>query len=376
MTTPTNARPALAPTRPGLLARVFATPDELGSLPHAWLLFLGFFIVPMLAMPISGSRFWLCVSGIAVFLPMYYAAFRRSGRAMYGPIAGITLLGMLLTPINLGANVFFNYAAFLCGQAMAPRRAFVAVGFMCAWMLAASYALDLPDYYFYPGIIVALGLVGISINIRQQDLANSALKRSQEEVHRLGQMAERERIARDLHDVLGHTLSVITLKADLASKLLKDDPAAAARELEELAATSREALASVRETVGNYRRVGFGDELDAAKTALKRADVALATDVDDVSLSARHATLLALVVREAVTNIIRHARAAHCQISLKQDDETITLRISDDGIGFDGGEGQGMTGMRERLAVLGGRMDIESNNGTHLIIHLPTSLNP
>ncbi|MEO1574190.1 MAG: sensor histidine kinase, partial [Pseudomonadota bacterium] len=250
----------------------------------------------------------------------------------------------------------------------------IAVGLMCTWMLVASYALTLPIWFYLPGIIVSAGLVGISISERKQQLANSALSRSREEVRRLARMAERERIARDLHDVLGHTLSVITLKAELAGKLVDSDPERAREEMAEVAATSREALASVRETVGNYRRVGLSDEIHTARQSLKRAGVALVTHVDDVSLSPRHETLLALIVREATTNVIRHAGASECELTLQRADGEITLVIADNGQGFDGGEGQGMTGMRERLAVLGGTLHVAGHNGTTLTIRVPESL--
>lgn len=375
MSPDSNAVTAAAADGPGFLRRIFATPKALGMLPHAWLLFLGFFIMGMLNMSVRDPIFWACIGGMMVFIPVYYAAFRRCGRAIYPHIGIITLLGMLFTPVNFGATVFFNYAAYLCGQAMAPRRALIAVGLMCAWMLTASYALNLPIWYYLPGIIVSAGLVGISISERKQQLANSALSRSRQEVRRLAQMAERERIARDLHDVLGHTLSVITLKAELASKLVDTDPERAREEIAQVAATSREALASVRETVGNYRRVGLADEIETARHSLKRAGVSLLSRVDDLTLSPRHETLLALIVREATTNVIRHAGASQCELTLTRKDGEITLVISDNGQGFDGGEGQGMTGMRERLAVLGGTLQIAGYNGTSLTIRVPESLN-
>lgn len=365
--------PADVPAK-SLVRRMFATPKELGFLPHAWLFFLFFFVLGMTSMPVNGLAFWACIGAIVVFIPTYYASFRREGRAMYPQIAVITLIGMIFTPINFGANVFFHYAAFQCGQAMAPRRAMIAVGCMCLWMLAASFVLDLPNYYYLPGIIVALGLAGISISERRQQLANSALRRSREEVHRLAQMAERERIARDLHDVLGHTLSVITLKAELAGKLVDSKPDEARAELRQIAATSRDALASVRETVSNYRRVGLVDELSDARDTLTRAGVNLQVDAPDIKLAPRHETLLALIVREATTNIIRHANASDARITVSSGNGTIELVVEDNGQGLDGGEGQGITGMRERLAVLGGQLIIDGHNGTRLTVRVPESL--
>lgn len=356
-----------------LLRRIFSTPEELGFLPHVWLMFLGFFILQMIPMDILSVPFALSVAALVVFIPAYYAAFRREGRAMYRPIAIITLLGLLMTPVNLGSNVFFNYAAHLCGQAMSAARALIAVVLMCLWMLAATYALDLPSWYAGPGILVSLGLVGMSISERRRELANSALRRSQEEVHRLAQMAERERIARDLHDVLGHTLSVITLKAELASKLIDQQPAKARAELEQIASTSRAALSSVRDTVSGYRRVGLTDQIEDARNSLRSAGLSFGSDIAPVTLRPREETMLALVVREAVTNIIRHANATACRIELKRDEQGLVLNVSDNGQGFDGDEGQGLTGMRERLAVLDGSLTLHTKNGTRLEVRLPGS---
>ncbi|MFK7886049.1 MAG: sensor histidine kinase [Gammaproteobacteria bacterium] len=359
-----------------LLKRVFATPKELGFLPHAWLVFLSFFVVQMIPMKPMSLPFGLCVVALLVFIPTYYAAFRREGRAMYRPIAIISLLGMLLTPINLGSNVFFNFAAHMCGQAMSARRAMVAVGLMCAWMLLASYALSLPWWYWGPGIIVAVGLLGISINDRRRQLADSALRRSREEVHRLAQIAERERIARDLHDVLGHTLSVITLKAELAGKLIDKDPAKAQTELAQIAQTSRAALANVRETVSGYRRVGLADQIDDAGASLRSAGIEFESAIASTTLRPREETVLALIVREAVTNVIRHANASTCRIDVARDEQGLVMNVIDNGQGFDSDEGQGLTGMRERLTVLNGTLTVRSNEGTHLQVKLPGAGRP
>lgn len=373
------ATPAARPRPNGPRAafrRMIATPEQLGFLPHMWLVFLGFFIANMWPMEVLSVRFGLSVLALMIFIPTYYAAFRREGRAMYKPIAVITLLGLLMTPVNLGSNVFFHYAAHLCGQAMSARRALLAVVLMCAWMVAATYALSLPYWYGGPGILVALGLVGMSISDRRRQLADSALRRSRREVHQLAQMAERERIARDLHDVLGHTLSVITLKAELAGKLVDQNPAQARTELEQIADTSRAALSSVRETVSGYRRVGLDEQIDDTRKSLHSASIHFTSDLEPVALRPREETLLALVVREAVTNVLRHANASACHISLRCEDNGITMRISDNGQGFDSDEGQGLTGMRERLAVLGGVLTIHSNDGTQLEVRLPGAGRP
>ncbi len=356
--------------------RMTATPECLGALPHMWLIFLGFFLAHMWQMDILSIRFGLCLLALIIFIPTYYAAFRREGRAMYKPIAIITMLGLVMTPVNFGSTVFFNYAAHLSGQAMSGRRAVLAVVLMCAWMLAATFALSLPFWYAGPGILVSLGLVGMSISDRRRQLADSALRRSRQEVQQLAQMAERERIARDLHDVLGHTLSVITLKAELAGKLVDSNPEQARTELEQIADTSRAALSSVRETVSGYRRVGLDEQIEDTRDSLKSVGVHFTTDVESIHLRPREETLLALVLREAVTNVLRHANASACHVSIRRDNKDILMRVSDNGQGFDSDEGQGLTGMRERLAVLGGVLTIQSNDGTQLDVRLPGAGRP
>ncbi|MFK8016395.1 MAG: sensor histidine kinase [Gammaproteobacteria bacterium] len=351
--------------------RMFATPERLGYLPHVWLLFTSFFIVQMVGMPKDQPPFWICVLALVIFVPTYYAAYRREGHAIFGPLTIIALLGAVLGPINLGSTVFFHFAAYLSGMATGARNALLLVFGMCAWMLLVAWIFGLPSYYYIPGIIVCLGLVGISIHERQTQLADSALRRSQEEVHHLAQLAERERIARDLHDVVGHTLSMITLKAELASKLLTTDPERGAAELREIAQTSREALASVRETVSGYRKIGLAEQIREAHRALASANVTLDTQIDDAPLKPRHESMLALLVREAVTNVIRHAAASHCQITLARDAQQLVLTVADNGQGFGGGEGQGLTGMRERLAALSGQLTIESQQGTRLTARVP-----
>jgi two-component system sensor histidine kinase DesK len=194
---------------------------------------------------------------------------------------------------------------------------------------------------------------------------------AQEEVEHLAKVAERERIARDLHDVLGHTLSVIVLKSELASKLAERDPARAVQEIKDVERISREALAQVRSTVRGYHSLSLHAEAEQATATLKAAGVKVECSFALANIPASHEGVLALALREAVTNVIRHAKANCCALRLRPVDGGCELEIKDDGCGRMSPEGIGLTGMRHRVEALGGKLERDVNSGTRLVITLP-----
>ena len=215
---------------------------------------------------------------------------------------------------------------------------------------------------------------GGNIFFAQQRRADCKLRAAQEENVALAALAERERIARDLHDVLGHTLSVIVLKAELAGRLIDRDPQRAASEIAEVERTARNALAEVREAIGGYRARGLVAEIEAARRTLDAAGVTLQCDAmpsTNTGLRANEETVLALALREAVTNIVRHARATTCTLRFHMEDGQHRLTVADNGEHSATREGNGLRGMRERVEALGGRVLLDRTTGTRLLIALP-----
>jgi len=197
------------------------------------------------------------------------------------------------------------------------------------------------------------------------------LQLAHDQVEHLAKVAERERIARDLHDLLGHTLSVITLKAELARKLMDRDPERARQEMLEVEQTSRAALADVREAISGFRGDGLAAELARARKTLETAGITVHAEVGDLPLTAAQEAALALALREAITNVVRHAHAQQCTVRLARENNLCTLEIADNGKGDDGPEGNGLRGMRERLKALGGSLQRVTESGTRLVIRLP-----
>ena len=361
--------------------RVQLLPDDryLGWLPFVWLVYYpSVFYAP--AVRHASARTWV-LTGVAavVFLPLYFRGYWARGRERDGIVAAIALLGLGLAPVNPSATVFLIYAGAFAGMIPPARRALVVVGALCAAALLETWVLHLPIGVWAIALFFTAMVGGINVHFATVRGGNAALRLAREEIEHLATVAERERIARDLHDVLGHTLTLVTLKSALASRLAERDPARAAVEIREVERIAREALGEVRAAVAGYRDAGLARELAGAATMLTAAGVTVETDVAAVPLAPREEATLALVVREAVTNVARHARAATCRITLADADGTRTLAVTDDGRGMSGAGttgsfGHGLAGMRERVAALGGTLavDATAGAGTRVRVTLPT----
>ena len=330
---------------------------EVGWMPYLWLVYFGFFWLQYLFVPIGQTELKLALASNALFLIIYFSAFRRSGRTALLHVLALAALGLVWAPFNIGANAFFVFAGAFAMLVGPPRQAWtLLIGLLAAVGLLGLVAQPQP-WFWLPGLLGTFVVGAANIHFAVQERRNAALRLSQSEVRQLARVAERERIARDLHDVLGHRLSVIVLKSELAGKLLEHDPARARVEITEVERSAREALSEVREAIAGYRERSLAAELEQARLALTSADVDLDLRLDkSLTLDAQTEAVLALVIREAVTNIIRHARAHRCWIYLTrpEPDAELVLEIGDDGGGRIRPEGGGVDGMRARIEALGG----------------------
>jgi two-component system sensor histidine kinase DesK len=347
-----------------------------------WLLYTLFvFISPAAG---DGERWeWtLAAASVAVFLLLYFAywtTIERRQRLAFAAVVGIAVLGFVLTPFTSGATTYVIYAAAMVPFVASTRQALAFIATLVIGVAMVSLAYAPPGRYWLAGmttillVLVAVGNLFYADWIRR----NAQLWRAKEDVEEMAAVAERERISRDLHDLLGHTLSVIALKSELASKLARVDPAKAAEEIREVERVSRSALSEVRAAVEGFRGRGFTGELRNAARALEAAGVRLDAEGGDMQMPPRQEGILALALREAVTNVIRHARASTCRVSLRADGARCVLTVTDDGVGGPVSEGNGLAGMRERAAALGGTVTVDDSHGIRVTVALPlTSANP
>jgi two-component system sensor histidine kinase DesK len=350
-------------------------PPSRGKTPYLWLLPLSFMGWKYLYVKPAAFELLMLALTVAVFLPLYFASF-------WGPvrrtmvIAAVTCgIGVAWMPFNYSAGTFVIFACCMCTALPSVRAGFVAV--LAIVLVALGGTLMHPHIPL--GAVLPVLCVGLLVGfgtVMEEDQRRSRMQllRKQEEVEHLATIAERERISRDLHDLLGHTLSLITLKAELAGKLHGRDPDGALREVREIEQSARHALAEVRSAVTGYRQTGFAHELACARASLSAAQVDMTAHIQDFVLPAAAENVMSLALREAVTNIVRHAGATHCEVSLVLQDKMIVFRVVDNGKAQPGRvlqRGNGLNGMRERISALGGQMQLKAGQGLALELALP-----
>jgi two-component system sensor histidine kinase DesK len=344
-----------------------------GWVPYVWLVFLAFFIVPPILDPHTTARNWqITIAATAVFLVLYFKLFWTGPPWNYFLVAGMAAMGLGLGHINPGACVFIIYtASFIPWATPKPRWAFMSIaGLVTALGVDAAF-FHAPSAFWVPATIVSLGVGTSNVFFAEKSRAHVKLRMAQEEIEHLAKVAERERIARDLHDVLGHTLSLIIVKSTLAGKLLEMDPGKARNEIADIEKVSREAMAEIRNTLRGYSAYKLCDEVQRAKSALESAGVDVQSETAEIVMSPAQESVAALIMREAVTNVVRHAHARHCILRVARNNGNCVLEVQDDGRGGLQAEGNGTRGMRERVEALGGTVNRDTSAGTKLRFEFP-----
>jgi len=355
--------------------RLIPKDDDLGWTPYAWTVYVVFFAIsPMLARHATALD-WLTTLGTTlVFLALYFRGYWVRGRRIIPIIAALALLGLVLYPHNSAAGVFFIYAASFAARLDRDRAAIATIAGIEVLVGIEAFAMQMHPFSF-AWVVVFVALIG-AINVHFEGVGRSQakLRLAHDEIEHLAKVAERERIARDLHDLLGHTLSVIILKSELASKLAERDPERAREEIRDVERISRDALTQVRAAVRGYRSGGLQAEIESARDALDAANVTLECDLGQLQLPPAHEAVIALAIREAVTNIVRHAHATRCRIALMPHDGSYAVTIVDNGRGGEATFGSGLNGMRERIEALGGTLSRDGSSGTTVTITMPLSM--
>ncbi len=338
-----------------------------------WLIFTGFFFIKFFYVTPPAWEIALSAATFGVFLIAFFFAMRNYYRPtrLLLPSLVMLLVGAVMAPINPGANVFFSYPSWYLARAFPPKQAVSALIAVAALVVVLTQVYGLGLNFFLPAIMLVLALGSMSIAIRRLEDTQSALGKSREEAEHLARIAERERIARDLHDTVGHSLSVIALKSDLAAQLAEADAPDAAAEIREVNAVARQSLSEIRATLSGFWELSLDAELNALESSIKEAGIECKRSIARFDLAAPVETALAMCFREAVTNVIRHAQASNCSLSLEWDGDYVVGVVADNGIGGQFEPGNGLTGMRQRVEQMDGSLTIKTKHGTRIEFRLP-----
>ncbi|GAB2664144.1 sensor histidine kinase [Gordonia jinhuaensis] len=355
--------------------------DTRWAFAAVWLFFLAY---PLVAIPQSHHSLGTKIYGIALVV-LFAAAYVVSSVYVLTPIMGgriacgpvwltLTVFAIIaLASIPVLGSEFFVFAPYVCAIAVftLPLAAGVAIVFL---LLLGMVVIPewVPGWSVDTGLLIAVAITGLTllmVKVTQvREIAREKAQVQQRELKsQLAVAAERERVARDVHDILGHSLTVLTLKSELAARLVDRDPERAKAEMTEINDISRRALAEVRATVGNLRSPDLRTELASARTALRAADID--AELPDPDSARDSDPTLAWVLREAVTNVVRHSDATRCRVEIEEG----SLSVSDNGKGINGSVfGNGLSGLAARVADAGGVLDVAEpeDGGTRVTVRM------
>jgi two-component system sensor histidine kinase DesK len=340
--------------------------------PYLWLVYLPFYVLPWAFKAPGTADIVAAVVALPVFLALYIIGSRRTDRRGLPFIAGIVAISFLLGAFFHGNfSTITVYAGAQAGNLRPARLAGRVVALVTGSLVLFGLLLGLPWTAWVMGaLLTAMVGAGCIVSARLED-KNRQLEASQEEVRMMAAAAERERIARDLHDLLGHTLTVVAVKSDLAARLVERDPTRAKREMEEMGTIARNALADIRAAVTGMRSAALGAEIAQARRALAAVDVALTYQGPDTPLPPAVEGVLAMLLREGATNVVRHARGSRCAITVTVAEGEVLFTMADDGVGGAIVPGNGLSGMRDRVESLRGRLELDGRTGMTIRARIP-----
>ncbi|PEU06975.1 sensor histidine kinase [Bacillus sp. AFS019443] len=298
---------------------------------------------------------WACIQMLFIFL---FALFYNPFMIFFG---FFTASAMGFAPSKKVFQVLFGLLIVMLG-------AFIFVYFK---QLTTTSLVNIVPMF----ILMLLTPFGMR-NFNQKKMLKNQLNQANEQIKELVKREERQRIARDLHDTLGHTLSLITLKSQLVEKLIVKNPERASVEAKEITQTSRTALKQLRELISDMRMITVEEELDQIKAILQAANITLEVEqkASSSTLSPLEQNILGMCLREAITNVVKHSKATMCTVSIFEAQGELILEVKDNGVGLQGQshDGNGIRGMKERIALIDGAIELgAAHPGTLLTVKVP-----
>lgn len=321
----------------------------------------------------SAAELLLLVGIYLIHIALYHAIAYGNALTQNICIGATMLLCLAASPLNPSSYTFYWYMVYFAAFLKTPRIALLISAIATSFIIAAAQWNNYWVYwYFLPALVPCIAMFGHGFYERKSLEFAEAQRQSQQELEQLAKVAERERIARDLHDVMGHNLATIALKAQLAEKQgragkIED----AMNEISEVSRITSQTLSEMRSVISGYRFRSIEAHIDKLVHSLEDASFSVDMQLNLPEMPAKSESTLALILTEAVTNILKHSQGKRAWLLSEGEDGNLSIRIGDDGKleGFT--EGNGMQGMRERISELNGSIHYDLSRGTEICIDIP-----
>ncbi len=356
-------------------------PKRYGLFPYVFLIYLGMPATLVIQNEIGLKRI-LGLIIVLIFAVSYRQMYFKAGKRSFDFWLALQLIIIFFMSLVYDFNFLFLgfFSTYFIGSYPEQKKFFRAY-------IALCLAVIIPLLYLYFTVSFSLIFIFLYLlvmlsspfgirSMNQRRNLKEQLNEANEQIQQLIKREERIRIARDLHDTLGHTLSLLTLKSELVGKLIEKNPERARIEAKEMERTSRSALKQVRELVSDMRAITVAEELNEAEIILTAACIKLHVEgnVDLPDVPSLTQNILSMCLREGVTNIVKHSHASHCKISIRAVAGHVLITILDDGVGVTDpiNKGNGLKGIEERLSLIEGRLTLApSQQGTELTFQVP-----
>jgi two-component system sensor histidine kinase DesK len=355
----------------------FVAPSLINNYKSLWLwaplLFSIFYFLPIIfnSDHFSISMITGALAIYSVFLYFYMKGQFSSEQNVLLPIVAILLLSFFGTYFNPGTFTLFAFATFLIGYYFPVPKSIIGLFITILIIILAAFSFDqINSFFIVPALFCSIPNFLFGLAERRSRYHAVKENKSQQQIEQLATIAERERIARDLHDLLGHSLSTIALKAELAEKLGEaGEIEQSLTEISQVAQITRATLSEVRQAVSGYKTKDFTSELGMLIKHLHESDFTVSSSITLEKITALAESSIILIIKEAVTNILRHSSGNKVKLSNTQTEDSLTIIIHNDGKNYQATKGNGLKGIEERVIALGGSLLLDTSKGFTLTIH-------
>ncbi|TGE85103.1 sensor histidine kinase [Pseudoalteromonas sp. KS88] len=340
------------------------------------LLFTGFYLLPTIFnfSQLSTLNITVTLLFYIAFIVLYIFAVNKKLGNVTPLFSGMVLVCVSASFFTPGTSTLFGFTAYIAGFSFTKFAKWIAIGCVFLCVLLSAYLADVnnPEYFLAGSLILSIALFSFGAAARKEHIHKMREHESAQQLEQLAAIAERERIARDLHDILGHSLSSIALKSELASKLNHAERYAQANtEIDQVAELARQLLSDVRNAVSDLKQLNIHSQLNALHQRLLEHgfDVIFKVDVDKLPASVEG--VANLIIKEAVTNLMRHCVSKQCEIDVEQTSEQLNILITNPDACDKIAMGNGLNGIKERAEQLGGSAHIQIGQSFKLNVSLP-----